>query len=145
MLSCTFFGHRDAEKAIEPLLRKTLVHLIENEKVCNFYVGNHGKYDCMVKRLLIELKEIYPIRYAVVLAYLPGKKSGFEEENTTDTILPEGIESVPPKFAINYRNKWMVEQSDYVVTYVNYTVGGAAKFKEYAIKKDKIVINLGSL
>ena len=36
----------------------------------------------------------------------------------------------------------MIEQSDYVVTYVKYTVGGAAQFKEYAEKKGKIVINL---
>lgn len=141
MLTCTFFGHRDAGKEIQPALRKTLIELIENKKVYNFYVGNHGGYDCMVKRLLMELKEMYPIRYAVVLSCLPVQK--YDTQKTDDTILPDGIELVPPKFAINYRNKWMIEQSDYVVTYVKYTIGGAAKFKEYAIKKNKTVINLG--
>ncbi len=142
MLTCTFFGHRDTGEETEPKLKATLIDLIENHHVRNFYVGNNGRYDCMVKRLLVELKEIYSIRYAVVLAYLPVKKHNTEDENPPDTILPDGIESVPRKFAISYRNKWMIEQSDYVVTYVRYNVGGAARFKEYAVRKNKIIINL---
>lgn len=38
----------------------------------------------------------------------------------------------------------MIEQSDYVVTYVKYTIGGASKFKELAEKKKKIVINIAT-
>lgn len=142
MLACTFFGHRDTPKEMIPTLRSTLIDLIKNKNVRKFYVGNHGGYDYMVKHLLIELKEIYPIDYAVVLAYLPIKKHNSEDESPTDTIIPDGIEFVPRKFAINYRNKWMIEQSDYVVTYVKYTSGGAAKFKETAEMKKKIVINI---
>ena len=89
----------------------------------------------MVRQLLIELKEIYPIDYAVVLAYLPSKKYDPEDESPTDTIFPDEIECIPCKFAINYRNKWMIEQSDYVVTYVKYAIGGAAQFKELAEKR----------
>ncbi len=142
MLTCTFFGHKDTPKEIESTLRSTLVDLIENKNALKFYVGNHGNFDYMVKRCLIELKEIYPIDYALVLAYFPGKKHYTKEENSTDTILPDGIETVPRKFAINYCNKWMIEQSDYVVTYVKYAVGGAARFKEIAEKK--IVINIAA-
>ena len=141
-MTCTFFGHRDTENEIEPILRKVIIDLIENKNICNFYVGNHGRYDSMVRKLLIELKEIYPIRYAVVLAYLPSNKCEFEKYSADDTMLPEGIEKVPQKFAINYRNKWMIEHSDCVVTYVKHNLGGAARFKEYAIKKNKIVIDL---
>lgn len=144
MLTCTFFGHRDAPRETETALRSTLIYLIENKNVCNFLVGNHGNFDYMVKRILIELKEFYPINYAVVLAYLPSKKYNLEEESPTDIILPEGIEAIPRKFAINYRNKWMIEQSDYVVTYVKHTVGGAVKFKALAEKKKRIVINLAT-
>ena len=49
---------------------------------------------------------------------------------------------MPLRFAISYRNKWMIEQSDYVVTYVNHSWGGAAQFKELAEKKGKTVIEL---
>ncbi len=141
MFTCTFFGHKDTPKEIEPTLRSTLVDLIENKDVLRFYVGNHGNFDHMVKRCLIELKDIYSIDYAVVLAYLPGKKND-TEESRADTILPNNIETVPRKFAINYRNKWMIEQSDYVVTYVKHNFGGAAQFKALAEKKKKIVISI---
>ncbi len=77
-----------------------------------------------------------------MLAYLPCKKYSTNEEEPINTILPDGIETIPRKFAINYRNKWMVDQSDYVVTYVKYSFGGASKFKKLAEKKNKIVINI---
>lgn len=105
MLTCTFFGHRDTPKEIKPVLRSILIDLIENKNVRKFYVGNHGGFAYMVRLSLIELKKIYPIDYAVVLAYLPGEKYDPEDESPTDTILPNGIESIPRKFAINYRNK----------------------------------------
>lgn len=143
MFTCTFFGHKDTPNEIEPTLRSTLVDLIENKNVLKFYVGNHGSFDRMVKHCLIELKKIYPIEYAVVLAYYPVGRSEPEEKDY-DLVLPDGIETVPRKAAINYRNKWMIEQSDYVVTYVKYTVGGAARFKELAEKKKKAVINIAA-
>lgn len=144
MFTCTFFGHKNTPKEIESALRSTLVHLIEDKNVSNFYVGNHGDFDYMVKHLLIELSEIYPISYAVVLAYLPGPKCNPEEESPSDTILPDGIETVPRKFAISYRNKWMIDHSDYVVTYVKYAAGGAGKFKTLAERKKKTVINIAA-
>lgn len=36
----------------------------------------------------------------------------------------------------------MIEQADYVITYVTHSWGGAAKFKELAEKKGKTVINI---
>jgi len=74
MLTCTFFGHKDTPKEIEPILRSPLIDLIENKNICSFYVGSHGSFDSMAKRCLIELKEIYSRDYAVVLAYFPGRK-----------------------------------------------------------------------
>ncbi len=38
----------------------------------------------------------------------------------------------------------MIEKSDYVVTYVKHTAGGAGKFKELAEKKKRIVINIAT-
>ena len=62
-------------------------------------------------------------------------------DKNISTIFPEGIERVLKRFAINYRNEWMIKQSDYVVTYVKYSLGGAFNFKEYAERKKKKVIN----
>ena len=74
-MTATFFGHKDTPKEIEPTLRTTLVELIENHNASVFYVGNNGNFDTMVRRLLKELSQVYPITYSVVLAYLPTKQN----------------------------------------------------------------------
>ena len=139
-MTVTFFGHKDTPKEIEPTLRTTLVDLIENHGATEFYVGNNGNFDTMVRRQLENLSQTYPITYNVVLAYIPTKKS--EYDDFTNTLLPEGIETVPKRFAISYRNKWMVNQADVVVTYVTHSFGGAAQFKELAERQGKTVIEL---
>lgn len=141
---CTFFGHRNTPDEIRPLLHKTLIELIEKQGVDTFYVGDQGNFDHMVKKELKKLTAIYPhIRYFVVLAYMPRKRRALDVADYSDTIYPDGLENVPRRFAIDRRNRMMVEWSDIVVTYVCYSVGGAAKFKEFAEKKKKIIINLG--
>ena len=135
---CTFFGHKETPKEIEPTLRSTLIDLIDNKNVTVFYVGNNGAFDTMVRFQLEDLSLTYPITYNVVLAYLPTKKS--EYDDSTNTIYPEGIETAPKRFAISYRNKWMIQQSDIVVTYVTHSFGGAAQFKNTAERKGKTII-----
>ena len=78
---CTFFGHKDTPKETEPTLRTTIVDLIENQGATEFYVGNNGNFDTMVRRQLEELSQVYPITYSVVLAYLPTKKSEYEDHS----------------------------------------------------------------
>ncbi len=134
----TFFGHRDTPKETEPALRLTLIDLIENKNATVFYVGNHGNFDAMVRRQLEDLSKTYPIKYYVVLAYMPNKNDTPDEHS----ILPEGIETVPRRFAIKYRNKWMLGKSDIVVTYVTRPFGGAWEFKHMAVKNKKKVFEL---
>ena len=140
MATVTFFGHKDTPKEIEPTLRSTLIDLIENKNVNVFYVGNNGNFDTMVRHQLEELSQLYPITYSIVLAYLPTEKNKYDD--LTHTIYPEGLETVPKRFAISWRNKWMIQQSDIVVTYVTHNFGGAAQFKEMAKRQGKTVIEL---
>ena len=141
MATCTFFGHRDCPGSIKPRLRKALVDLITNQGVDMFYVGHQGQFDAMARSTLRELKQEYPqIDYAVVLAYMPGKKT--ECNDYSDTMLPEGIESVHPRYAISWRNNWMLQQSDYVVTYITHSWGGAAQYASKARKQAMHIINI---
>lgn len=143
MSACTFFGHRDCPSSIKPKLREVLIDLIENHDVDVFFVGQQGAFDRIVRSILKELALIYPhIRYAVVLERLPPKQDEFDTRNYSDTMLPEGIEIVHPRFAISWRNKWMLERSDYVVTYITHSWGGAAQFAKMAEKNKKRVIAL---
>jgi len=144
MSVCTFFGHSYCPETVKPRLRETLVDLIETQGVDVFYVGNHGDFDRMTRSLLRELSAQYPhIRYAVVLAYVPQKRDEFDQRDWSDTMLPEGIERVPPRFAISWRNRWMLDRADIVVTYITHSWGGAAQFAELAEKKGKLVVGLG--
>ena len=141
MPSCTFFGHRECPDSVKPILQEVLVDLIDNHRVDMFYVGNQGQFDAMVRSTLRELRKVYPqTDYAVVLAYMPGKRN--EYDDYSDTMLPEGIETVHPHYAISWRNNWMLRQSDYVVTYITRSWGGAAQFANKAIRQAKNVINI---
>ena len=140
---CSFFGHKNTPSEIYVQLRGCIEELIQNRGVDGFIVGNQGAFDSMVLRALRELKQKYShIRYYVVLAYIPGKAQPYVGYNPNETILPQGIETVPIRFAISWRNKWMVRESDIVIGYVTHSWGGAAQFLEYAHKKGKEVINL---
>ena len=141
MLACTFFGHRDFPETIKPRLREVIIDLITNHAVNMFYVGHQGQFDAYVHSTLKVLKQEYPqINYAVVLAYMPGKKT--EYDDYSDTMLPAGIESVHPRYAISWRNTWMLQQSDYVVAYITHSWGGAAQYVNKAKRQNKRVINL---
>ena len=92
---------------------------------------------------LKKLKQEYPqINYAVVLAYMPGKKT--EYDDYSDTMLPEGIESVHPHYAISWRNNWMLRQADFVVTYITHSWGGAYQYALKSKRWGKTVINIAS-
>ena len=143
MVCCSFFGHHDCPSSIKPKLCEVLIDLIENQSVDLFYVGNKGAFDRLVRSVLRELVQVYPqINYAVVLERMPGKQNEDFPEDFSDTMLPEGIEAIPPRFAIVWRNKWMLRQSDYVVTYVTHSWGGAAQFASLAERQKKTIIHL---
>ena len=139
-MTCTFFGHRDTPSTVKPLLRQVIIELIEQRDVTRFYVGNQGNFDAMARCLLAELAQTYPIHYDVVLAYL--QRENDPSIDGSHTILPDGFEAVPPRFAIDHRNRWMIDQSEFVVTYVRGSIGGAAKCKALAERKGKKVLEI---
>lgn len=144
MAVCTFFGHRECPDSINPILIEKLEDLIRNHNVDQFYVGNQGKFDAVVRSVLRKLSTQYPhIRYTIVLAYMPGKSDHLEDY--TNTMIPEGIESIPPRYAISWRNRWMLRQSNFVVTYIIHPWGGAAQYAQQAIRQHKTVWNLAEI
>ncbi|MBQ3169460.1 MAG: hypothetical protein IJB25_12940 [Clostridia bacterium] len=135
MSSCTFFGHRDCPASIKSSIRSEIISLIENQNADRFYVGNHGCFDAHVLSVLKELSNLYPhIQYAVVLNRMP------DTQLFHASILPEGIELVHPRFSISWRNRWMIDHSDFVVAYITRSFGGAYQFTELAKRKQKKVI-----
>ena len=143
MAACCFFGHRDCPDTVKPRLREVLVQIIERDGVDRFYVGHQGAFYAIVLSVLRELARLYPqIQYDIVLAYMPQEKSDFDTEMEQHTLLPEGIETAPRRFAIDRRNRWMLQQADYVVTYVRHSWGGAAKFADEAKRLGKHIVEI---
>ena len=108
-MTCTFFGHRDTPPTVKPLLRQVIMELIEQRGVTRFYVGNQGNFDAMAHSLLAELAQTYPIHYDVVLAYLP--KENDPSLDGSHTILPDGFEAVPLRFAIDHKLPMTLEDT----------------------------------
>lgn len=137
-MTCTFFGHRDCDHTIYKTLEKTIIELIQVKGVTKFLVGNNGNFDRLVLTALLKCsKKIPNIEYCVVLAYMP-KNSVFYYP----TIFPEELVNIPKRYAIPYRNKYMIENSDFVITYVSRHFGGAYSSFKKAQKMNKTVINL---
>ena len=146
MRACTFFGHHMISENIKPKLLSVITELIEKNDVHLFYVGNHGSFDSAVFQVLKQLAQTHDIKYYVILAYMPDHRGDHHFYPNIETLLPNGIEAVPKRYAILYRNKWMVNNSDFVVTYVRHDQGsGAARFKRLAERKNKVVIELSEV
>ena len=116
-------------------IRNTILYL----NVKTFYIGNNGAFDRIAQSCIRELKKDFPyIQLNIVLAYLP---TGKQKSDLQDTLYPERLEFVPPKFAIIRRNIWMAEHSDYAIVNVHAN-GGAARAAEYADKIGVKIINI---
>ena len=137
-----FFGHSDTPWSVQPKLREVILDLIDNQGADEFYVGNHGNFDCMALAVLSELSETRAFRFYIALAYLPAEKENPRADHTILPDLIEKIENIPPRFAIHYRNKFMIEAADVVVTYVQHSWGETANYKRLAEKKNRRVIEI---
>ncbi len=138
----TFFGHKDTPDKVKPLIEQTVERLIEENGDITFLVGTHGKFDRMAQNVLVQAKKRYPnIDCQIVLAYIKTEADEYSRYELP-TVVPENIEFTPKRFAIKFRNNYMIEQCDTVICYITHDWGGAYTFTEKARNKGKTIINL---
>lgn len=141
-MTCCFFGHHDCSGAVKPLIRQKIMEIYEKYPDTVFCVGNQGRFDALVLSVFKDmLREGMEPDFCVVLAYHPDMGNA-PDVAAEYTMYPEGVERVPRRFAISWRNRWMVKRSDVVICYVRHWTGGAAKFVEMAEKKNLRIIFL---
>lgn len=138
-MNVTFCGHAQIteREALQNWLQTVTQSLIE-QGATTFYLGGYGAFDSLAAAVLREQKKRYPqIELVLVLAYLNTRRdtSGYDR-----TVYPP-LETVPRRFAISRRNRWMVESVDVVVSYVLHDWGGAATTLQYAKRKKKRIIS----
>ena len=138
-MTVTFCGHAQISQSekIEKWLYDVTQKLIE-QGATTFYLGGYGAFDSLAASVLREQKKQYPqIELVLVLAYL---NTGRNTSGYDSTVYPP-LETVPRRFAISHRNRWMVESADVVVAYVLHDWGGAATTLRCARQKKKQIIS----
>lgn len=140
MMVCTFIGHSECYGIDDENLKRQIEDLIKMG-VREFLSGGMGDFDWKCARMVFELKKEYPkIKNTLVIPYL---NFNIRNKDLFDEILyPDGFEKYYFKSAIIKRNRFLVDSSDYVICYIRYAFGGAAKTYEYAKKKGKKRINI---
>ena len=135
----TFCGPAQISQSekIENWLCDVTQKLIE-QGATTFYLGGYGAFDSLAASVLREQKKWHPqIELILVLAYL---NTGRSTSGYDSTVYPP-LETVPRRFAISHRNRWMVESADVVVAYVLHDWGGAATTLRCAKQKKKQIIS----
>ena len=139
-LVCAFFGHRDVFHCdgLDEAIRRA----IHEYGADTFWVGGYGSFDRLAAGCVQRLKREYPhIRLLLIRAYLP--RPGETLAKCYDSsIYPEGLETVPQRFAISKRNRWITQNCDMVIAYVRHEYGGAYQVYRNAVKRGIPVINL---
>lgn len=141
MFACTFIGHRDFPQNFLGKLYTKVETLILLKNVRIFYVGTNGSFDNSVYRVLCDLKAKYQIEIRVMLAYLNQRNT--TKYLTSETIFPSILEKTPLRYAISKRNMFMIDNSQYMICYLNHTFSDSYTFVKYAVTHKLEVINLG--
>ena len=143
----SFFGHSDfvPSEACEDFMWDLLNNIV-GDNPAEFYLGGYGRFDDFAltccKRYKSEHKDVKLIFVTpyITLEYQKNRLENIKAEY--DMILYPEIEDKPLRFAISYRNKWMIDKSDSVIVGISRTWGGAYKTYKYAISRKKTVYNL---
>ncbi|MBE6703532.1 MAG: hypothetical protein E7585_09035 [Ruminococcaceae bacterium] len=143
----TFCGHAHFHEAQED--EQKIIAFLEGkvgDQPADIYLGGYGGFDGFAYRCCKKYKETHPkVALVFVTPYLTVgyQKNHMDEWRTRyDSIIYPEIEGKPKRFAITYRNKYMVEKADFVVVYITHDWGGAYTAYKHAKRKGKKIFNL---
>ena len=116
------------------------------DRPADMYLGGYGNFDSLAYGCCKKYQKTHPnVSLVFVTPYLTEtyKKNHLEyEKNKYDLILYPEIEEKPLRYAIIYRNRWMVQKADIVVCGIDHGWGGAYRAYQYAKKKEKTLFNV---
>ena len=149
MIRCTFAGHRDVVGLSIADIMSVLEEIIQQTNSdIECLVGGMGNFDTLAASAVRRLQKKYRSRHISLILVLPyfqhkiNENKSYYEEMFDVIILPSELEGVHYKRAIGLRNRWMVDQSDYLIFMVQREYGGAYEMLKYAYKKNIKVIDL---
>ena len=143
----TFCGHsqytesgEDEEKIL------SLLTEIIGDRNADLYLGGYGSFDSFARKCGRKYQKTHPnTRLIFVTPYMTidYQKNHLDyNKDLYDEILYPNLENKPLRFAISYRNKWMVEQADYIIAYITHDWGGAYQTYKHAQQKKHPLFNI---
>jgi len=143
----TFIGHAKFlnsdkfENKILALLEKSV-----GDNSASFYLGGYGAFDEFAYECCKKYKKAHKsVSLIFVTPYitLSYQKNHLDSISTKyDGIIYPEIETKPLKYAIIYRNRWMIEKADLIICGISHTYGNAYKAYKYAKQKGKLIFNV---
>lgn len=142
-----FFGHSQFKKTdfFERKILEVLKEKVGDGKV-EMLFGGYGYFDDFAYDCAKKLKETnQKVALIYVTPYLTVNYQSDQLkhiEKSYDGIVYPDIEDKPMKFAISYRNRWMVDKADFIIFGIDHDWGGAYNTYIYAKRKKKTIYNV---
>ena len=147
---CSVFGHRKIEECIDDeKLKYIFLYLITEKGVDTFYFGEFGEFDRLCHKIVTELKKafthlsrVYCLEDAKLL--LPKNAVKYLDKSKYEdfVFLPLSFDGWYKR--IYFRNCAMIDASDFIVFYAKERPdSGAWKAYKYAVKRKKLLVNIG--
>ena len=139
----SFFGHSKflPNVIVENQILQLLEKIVGESKV-EFYLGGYGNFDSFAYSCCKKYKQNHPNSTLVFVTPYLSETYLKERESLYDKITYPNIEGKSLKYAISYRNEYMVDVSDFIISYVKHDYGGAYKAISSAKRKGKVIYNL---
>ena len=117
--------------------------LLRTKDFVEFYIGRDGEFDIYAASIIKRVQMAIGTENSELNLVLPYVRKDIEyyEKYYDRVSIPI---SAHPKLAITKRNKWMVEQADIVICYIERKKGGAYAAIRYAETLGKAVLNLAN-
>ena len=151
MVICSFVGHKLARSDLmkEVITEVEKIVLASDESV--FYSGSMGDFDKICEQAVRETKKKYPDRKICLCKVLPSygyikdkQEQDFLKRLYDEVFVCSASDGAHYKAMIGKRNRWMMEQSDYIIAYVKYDSGGACRTLRYAQRLGKKIFRVGN-
>lgn len=162
--TCAFFGNdydfhrgrrteRRPKQKVKDCLKEQIINLIENKGIDTFFVGEIGGFENDAYDTVLEVQEQYPnIKIVLVISKITELHPVEEDDSNyvyhkrpcDEWVYPDKSATGYRRLTIVYRNRWIVENTDYIIGY-NRFQGRAYEFIKQAKRKGVEIIELTDL
>ena len=146
IFTVSLFGHREIDNLweLERQLAPVIRELILTKSYVSFLIGRNGEFDEYAASIIKRMRKEVGAENNDITLVLPYTMASIENyaKYYDNVIIPEDIYGAHPKIIITLRNRWMIDQSNCVITCVEHNRGGAYTAMKYAEQLNKEIINI---